>query len=88
MYAHNIRAADDSHCHRRGGAFETLIGGQVEGVADERFTRRAEQNRESQGADLAEAVDQFEVVFDLFPETDTGVEDDVRIRDAGLTRQT
>ena len=72
MNADDIRAAQDANRHGGSRPFETLVRRQVQGVTDKGFARRPKQDRIAQAADLAQAVDEFEVLLDRLAEADAG----------------
>ena len=85
MNAYDICAAGNAHGNSSSRPFQTLIGRQIQGVADKGFARSSQQDGETKCADLVQAVDQFQVLCDRFTESDPRVQQDVLIRDHGRT---
>src|SRR6266550_6742314 len=83
VHPDDVRATGDAERDRGRGPFQPLAGRQVEGLADERLPRRADQERKPQPAQLGQSADDLQVFLAWFPESDAGVEDDAIVSDAG-----
>src|SRR5689334_5359985 len=83
VHPNDVGAAGDAQRDRRGGPFQPFAGRQIERLADERLPRWADQKRKAEPAQLRQTADDLEVFLAGFPESDTGVEDDAILADAG-----
>src|SRR4051794_2048980 len=64
----DVGAARDPEARRREGRLETLVGGQVEHLAERRFATRTEQDRPTEQTDDLEPAKQLEVVLGCLAE--------------------
>ena len=87
MHAHDVCAAGDGDGDGGRGAFDALVGRQIQSVADERLAAGSGQDREAQAAQLAQPVEQLQVLRHGLAEADARIEDDAFGRDAGTPRQ-
>lgn len=84
MYTQDIGTAQDADGIGSQAAFQSLLGRQIERIADEGLARDTQQDWETQGGDVVEMVEQGKILGNGLAKANAGVEDDMRIRDASL----
>src|ERR1700745_607492 len=84
--ANDVAASGDPDRHRCSRPLDPLVRREIERIADERLARGTIEQGKAERLEITEMIDELEALLDGLPETNSGIEDDLIIGDAGGAR--